>query len=162
MSFIGQTSAGKSDGVLMLIDQQVRKVDETRELVVPSPVVASAHHSYTPAFSDVHLYADSSASYGQFPMLYADCEGLGGGESQPISKQVCNSVGEGAPAESSKRQESTAHRRLGEIGLLTHDWEHILAYSPQKLKRQYAVEELYPRLLYVFSDTVVFVLRNSQ
>ncbi len=164
VSFIGQTGAGTSTIVNMLIDQQARMIDETSELMVPSPVVASARHIHAPTSSDVHLYADPSTCHGQFPMLYADCEGLGGGEIQPISAQMCNFLGKGAPAGSSKRQESTAHRMLGRIGLQPRGTQHTLAWvdSPEKQERRYAVEELYPRLLYTFSDTVVYVLRNKK
>ena len=36
------------------------------------------------------------------------------------------------------------------------------AGSPENSKRQYAVTELYPRLLCTFSGVVVFVLRNTK
>jgi energy-coupling factor transporter ATP-binding protein EcfA2 len=157
VSFIGQTGAGKSTIVKMLIDQQVRKVDTTWQLVVPSPVVGSARHSHTPTSSDVHLYVDPFTRETQFPMLYVDCEGFGGGESTPFSAQMRDSSDEGG-------KKSHPYRRHGGISLLARGSQHILAWadSPEKQKRQYAVQELYPRLLYTFSDTIVFVLRNSK
>ena len=36
------------------------------------------------------------------------------------------------------------------------------AIDDEKKQRGYAVTELYPRLLYTFSDTVVFVIRNPR
>lgn len=36
------------------------------------------------------------------------------------------------------------------------------ADNDMKRKREYTVTELYPRLLYTFSDAVVFVLRNAK
>lgn len=36
-----------------------------------------------PTSGDVHLYADPGTDGAQFPILYADCEGMTGGESTP-------------------------------------------------------------------------------
>lgn len=38
----------------------------------------------------------------------------------------------------------------------------VWAVTPETKKREYAVTQLYPRLLYTFSDVVVFVLRNPR
>jgi energy-coupling factor transporter ATP-binding protein EcfA2 len=159
VSFIGQTGAGKSTLVKMLIDQQVRKIDPTWELIAPSPVVGSPRNDHSPTSGDVHLYADPSTSQGQFPMLYADCEGLEGGEALPVSAQLCASSGG-----SRKRSESSSFKRHAGVAKLARGTQHTIfwADTPETRKRQYAVSELYPRLLYTFSDTIVFVLRNAK
>lgn len=36
------------------------------------------------------------------------------------------------------------------------------ANNPEKCKREFAVKNLYPRILHAFSDIVVFVLRNDR
>lgn len=79
VSFIGQTGAGKSTLIKMLIDQQVRRGRHMERLTFPSPVVGSTRNENVPTSGDVHLYADPKTYFGQYPMLYADSEGLEGG-----------------------------------------------------------------------------------
>jgi hypothetical protein len=124
VSFIGQTGAGKSTLVKMLIDQQVRKIDPTWQSCAPSPVVGSSRDNHTPTSGDVHLYADPSTSAGEFPMLYADCEGLEGGETLPISAQLC------APMDGSrKRNESSYFRRHGGMAKLARGSRHDILWA---------------------------------
>ena len=42
--------------------------------------------------------------------------------------------------------------------------KHVIEWAndPEKCKREFAVKNLYPRILYAFSDIVVFVLRNDR
>lgn len=161
VSFIGQTGAGKSTLIKMLIDQQER-THSLRESVLPSPVAGTSAHGHVPTSGDVHLYSDPGTYDTEYPILYADCEGLEGGENIPMATQYRNTpynekVKDGhAPKGHRKRRKKVIksfHTTQREIG-----W----ADSPEKSKRQYAVTELYPRLLYTFSDVIVFVLRNSK
>ncbi|KAF2736521.1 hypothetical protein EJ04DRAFT_462876 [Polyplosphaeria fusca] len=151
VSFIGQTGAGKSTLVKMLIDQQERRSQSFHERnTFASPVVGSMSHENVPTSGDVHLYADPHKHLSEFPLLYADCEGLEGGEGDPMSLR-----------RGQLRQNIQKRHRLAKVSRGTQrdiKW----ADSPEKSKRQYAVTELYPRLLYTFSDVVVFVLRNSK
>ncbi|KAF2650662.1 hypothetical protein K491DRAFT_697115 [Lophiostoma macrostomum CBS 122681] len=159
VSFIGQTGAGKSTLIKMLIDQQERRERYQRKNTFPSPVVGSIRNENVPTSGDVHLYADPKWYFGEYPMLYADCEGLEGGEIMPISAQLRS-----APIiYKGKDHNIFDHRvrnklKVGRGSQRNLDW----ADSPEKSKRQYAVTELYPRLLYTFSDVIVFVLRNSK
>jgi energy-coupling factor transporter ATP-binding protein EcfA2 len=162
VSFIGQTGAGKSTLIKMLIDQQERH-HHTQERLFPSPVVGSLSNENVPTSGDVHLYSDPATCYGEFPMLYADCEGLEGGEHLPISAQFCN-----APTlHKEKERDSQTNRKGRERRRMTkglHCTQRNIEWadSYEKQKRQYAVTELYPRLLYTFSDVIVFVLRNPK
>ncbi|KAF2680909.1 FabD/lysophospholipase-like protein [Lentithecium fluviatile CBS 122367] len=75
-------------------------------------------------------------------MLYADCEGLEGGEQTPIAAQCA----------------ATSNEILLEC---------VDRYTPKPITwadsgRQAVVRSLYPRLLYSFSDVIVFALDNHK
>jgi hypothetical protein len=83
------------------------------------------------------------------PILYADCEGLDAGEQPPVGSW-------------SRRNKGSDRNRL--VRKIANGKVHALewATTDQTRTRQFAVTELYPRLLYTFSDAVVFVLRNAK
>jgi len=116
----------------------------------PSPVVGSPKDDQTPTSADVHLYADPATFFEWEPMLYADCEGLDAGEELPMGAEAKRTTRQEAERLVRKAFSSTRVRRI--------DW----ANTDQKCTRQFAVTELYPRLLYTFSDVVVFVLRIAK
>ena len=163
VSFIGQTGAGKSTLIKMLIDQQER-TNLPRDWSLPSPVAGTSANSAVPTSGDVHLYSDPSTYNTEYPLLYADCEGLEGGENTPMAAQYRNSAT--APQREKGREDfpSGEHRRRRKVTKSFHSTQRDIkwANSPDTLKRQYAVTELYPRLLYTFSDVIVFVLRNAK
>jgi ATPase subunit of ABC transporter with duplicated ATPase domains len=72
VSFIGQTNAGKSTLIKMLIDHA-----ETQPNLASyaSPVVGSSIHSRSPTSADVHLYADPRTYPTSRPQFYADVRG---------------------------------------------------------------------------------------
>jgi hypothetical protein len=132
----------------MLIDYKECEHNPYAQASFPSPVVGSVINERTPTSANVHLYADPDTYYGQRPMLYADCEGLEAGEEIPISLR-----------KKLKKDPKSLVKYAG--GRVTGRARHLAwANSDQKCTRQFAVGELYPRLLYTFSDVVVFVLRN--
>lgn len=164
VSFIGQTGAGKSTIIKMLIDQQERK-HSARDWSLPSPVAGSLSNGSVPTSGDVHLYSDPSTYSAEFPMLYADCEGLEGGENTPMAAQYRKSASTAPPKEKGKDNHTQKpHRKRRKVSKGLHCTQRDIkwANSPDTLKRQYAVTELYPRLLYTFSDVIVFVLRNPK
>ncbi|KAF2461117.1 hypothetical protein BDY21DRAFT_297819 [Lineolata rhizophorae] len=161
VSFIGQTGAGKSTLVKMLIEEQKSQVHPSKRVAFPSPVVGSAQNDNVPTSGDVHLYADPGTSFGICPILYADCEGLEGGENIPMGNRHRSHSQADPKDKPDMKPETHSPRKRNKIsrcssrGLL---W----ATEPETRKRQYAVTELYPRLLFTFSDVIVFVLRNAK
>lgn len=123
--------------------------DSGGRLNYPAPVVGSTNDD-GPTSGGVHLYADPGTSNTNRPILYADCEGLQGGESLPSAAR-------------STRNRGIPSALRGKIGKTLASSIHIQwANSPETKKREYAVMEFYPRLLYTFSDVVVFVLRTTR
>jgi energy-coupling factor transporter ATP-binding protein EcfA2 len=144
VSFIGETSAGKSTLIKMLIEYDQAKYEANKSMF-KAPVPGSPLHDSTPTSADVHLYVDPATWEEERPIFYADCEGLNAGERIPIG------------AHSRRQTKTDTSRKLG-LRARSLEW----ATSDQTRTRQYAVTQLYPRLLYTFSDVVVFVLNNPK
>jgi hypothetical protein len=147
--------AGKSTIIKMLIDFIG---DQSGTSGFRSPVVGSPDDNI-PTSGDVHLYADPPTNSGERPVLYADCEGFEGGEKLPRGARLREI--EETNNETPKRARPSSFRLHHKVKNRAHKpmkW----ATSPEKRKREYTVTQLYPRLLYTFSDVVVFVLRNSR
>ncbi|KAH7122438.1 hypothetical protein B0J11DRAFT_437907 [Dendryphion nanum] len=142
VSFVGQSGAGKSTLIKLLIDLHVRQDQSFSTPVVGRP------GSTDPTSEDVHLYADPVTGASKAPLFFADCEGLLGGEREPISTKLKRSFHKAA-------QSITSSPAISERELTWAD-------SPGLRSRQYAVMNLYPRLLYTFSDVIVFVLKNPR
>jgi len=107
-----------------------------------TPVVGDINAT-KPTSGDVHLYADPTTFPSSTPMLYADCEGLEGSEEDPLARSAYTDG-------SGQRQRQAIRHKL--------NW----ADGKERSKREYAVLHLYPRLLYTFSDVVVFVSKNAR
>jgi hypothetical protein len=154
VSFVGQTGAGKSALIKLIVEFNQKPRAENADEKFPSPVVGiSGHHM--PTSEDVHLYLDPLTAFTDGPILYADCEGLEGGEREP----------EGAKYR--KRKQSSIAPSPNSEGSSFKDRyssERFLAWSdsPARRTRHFAVSNLYPRLLFTFSDVIVFVLRNPR
>jgi hypothetical protein len=148
VSFIGVTNAGKSTLIKMLINHDTQNATPENRAMFPSPVVGSIVNDTVPTSGDVHLYADPASHAEQLPILYADCEGFEGGERTPLGARVARRGGHNEPELS----------REGHVLTRPIEW----ANTEESRQREFAVTALYPRLLYTFSDCVVFVLRNPK
>jgi hypothetical protein len=147
----------------MLIDHQENSLGMgNRTSRFPSPVTGSINDNI-PTSGDVHLYSDPATYYSATPMLYADCEGLDGGENVPRGARY--KVRDDAPPQaaraSSSRNDPSFRKKIRKVA---HSSQRDITWAttPETRKREYAVTQLYPRLLYTFSDVVVFVLRNPK
>ena len=145
----------------MLINHQDMKVNPTANSRFPSPVVGSVNDSI-PVSANVHLYADPHTISTDTPVLYADCEGLEGGESAPKAEAFKSQERSLSPrdlrSDVSIRKRERRYRK-GKGAPRKIAWA---LGDKEKSQREYAVTELYPRVLYTFSDVVVFVLRNPK
>ncbi|KAK5125943.1 hypothetical protein LTR85_011298 [Meristemomyces frigidus] len=150
VSFIGVTNAGKSTLIKMLVNHDPDMVIAANRSMFPSPVVGSVVNDTLPTSGDVHLYADPATHAEQLPILYADCEGFEGGERTPLGARSRRRA-RSDPSKEDWNKPSHVHARPIE-------W----ANTEESRQREYAVTALYPRLLYTFSDCVVFVLRNPK
>ena len=151
VSFVGQSGAGKSTLINLLVTFKSNGVSNVN---FPAPVVGMAGKD-VPTSEDVHLYADPETVTSDSPLLFADCEGLEGGEREPVGfryrkiRVQSGRLPERAPYPSPRAQYSS-ERQI------------VWADTPLRRTRQFAVTHLYPRLLYTFSDTIVFVLKNPR
>lgn len=139
-SFIG---VGKSTVMKMLIDRQQARLESSGNIPAPVPGLVGDN---VPTTGDVHLYEDPGTYHAKSPVLYADCEGMTGGENAPRGL-ACREKVEGA-RKSGKLVKNALRKRI--------TW----ADNPKMQSREYSVTSLFPRILYTFSDVVVFVLRE--
>lgn len=148
------TGAGKSTLIKLVIDLS----NDEAEGTYATPIVGSVKNQDVPTSGDVHLYPDPTSVSSVSPILYADCEGLEGGEREPVSSRFKKGkkhrfTGVGRASSFEKKTIKTQH---------TSEREITWAVTAEKKSREFAVTHLYPRLLYTFSDVVVFVLKNPR
>ncbi|PVI00816.1 hypothetical protein DM02DRAFT_592134 [Periconia macrospinosa] len=143
VSFVGQTGAGKSTLIKLIVDLNTES-DQT----YCTPVVGASGID-VPTSEDVHLYSDPVTASTDTPVFFADCEGLQGGEREPLGAKF-------------KRDRKKAPKKDERTPLPTSERELVWADTTALASREFAVTNLYPRLLYTFSDVIVFVLRNPR
>jgi hypothetical protein len=180
ISFIGQTGtsilcfvadanskrpcpgAGKSSLIKLLIDLK-RKDREIDDKLMSAPVIGRAACEL-PTSADVHLYVDPASRYNNRPLLYADCEGLEGGERDPVATNVAKT--QPSRPFSNASSVTTPAPMLRKLARGTKRWIQWAKRGndnyEQASKRGFAVAEMYPRIFYAFSDVIVFVLNNPK
>lgn len=106
------------------------------EVEAPVPGAATGSEVSQSTTGEVNLYADPRTFGTDTPVLFADCEGLSGGE--PLA---------------SKYQTKWHKCGLSYI---------IQKKNGKEVDRCTAVKEIYPRFLYLFSDVVCMVTQNPK
>ena len=135
----------------MLVSLKEGKLAFDSDLSFKSPVAGSVKNDKSPTSGHVHLYTDPETAFGPLPLLYADCEGLDGGETAPVADQLREPSRKLVQGQKRQRLFNTKPRQL------------VYAKTNSEARnREWAVKKVYPRLLYTFSDVVVFVLRNTR
>lgn len=167
VSFVGGTGAGKSTVIKTLI--ALSQTFDTGDYQ-QAPVVGRAESTASTS-EDVHLYQDPETAKDASPILFADCEGLGGSEPQATKLRRLRWQ------TWDKRKESLRHGETTLTPLPTTPksrrvvMERSIKWDKNDggengnggglWSRGDFVRDLYPRLLYTFSDVVVYVLGAS-
>ncbi|RVX66081.1 hypothetical protein B0A52_10015 [Exophiala mesophila] len=157
ISFVGDTGAGKSSLVKLLVGLQKTKHSQDSKTPSQTPVVGSSGAA-VPTSGDVHLYADPHTYFTDRPLLYADCEGLRGGTLDPVGAKRRRKMALSSHARTRTASFDKYMRRRHETSERDIAW----ATTPERTTRKFFVEHLYPRLLYTFSDVIVFVVKNAR
>lgn len=160
VSFIGQTGAGKSSLIKLLIDL---KSDARLDNFKHTPVIGRSA-SAVPTSADVHLYLSPESVASRQPILYADCEGFNGGEQNPVAINAIELSNKMSPKYSYQPKTQPAM-----VQKVSQGTKRLLKWASrdsekyeETSKRGYTVSEMYPRIFYAFSDVVVFVLDNPK
>lgn len=162
VSFIGGTGAGKSTLIQMLIRQLWNPLAIEEDSNTPVPIVGD--QSTIPTSSDVHLYYDPIRDeYASIaPLLFADCEGFDGGNQSSAARMV-DKARKSAKAKDEQWSIKAKNWVSDFIKATMRTLTRPLSWSESvKGYRQVALEQLFPRLLYNFSDVIVYVLAESE
>lgn len=130
----------------MLITMNESSCGRAGEFLYPVP---GRPGSSNPTTGDVHLYVDPATQWTRSPLLYADCEGLDGGDKAPESFSITTAKGTGNANPLQQFRDRARRAIPGSNGL-------------GRRTREAAVTGIFPRILYTFSDVVVFVMKEAR
>ncbi|KAL2857609.1 hypothetical protein BJX68DRAFT_263171 [Aspergillus pseudodeflectus] len=140
VSFIGSTGAGKSTMIKAIIGCGISRTTTEENTStwarILTPIAGIKAFAARPTSSNVHLYHDFATIDTARPILFADSEGLSGGNQTPF----------GASMEA-----------IAGIARKVIPWKQ----SAHKITREYCVEHIYPRILYAFSDVLCYVIQQD-
>ena len=133
---------------------------DINEALFPLPVPTSPESLGKPTSSDIHLYRDPETALEDFPIFFVDSEGLHAGEELPVSQRAVEKLGwhQKTFAAASQRAAETlawSQKALEKVSA-------IRACFGVGKSRSSIVGEVFPKLLYTFSDVVCFIVRNDQ
>lgn len=104
--------------------------------------------------ANVHLYADPSTFLTDNPILYVDSEGLGGGaRPTELHRDQISTIKDD--------EDSDAAQGPVRFNPLKIHWPEKTDRGTS-LSRKDVVRTLFPRLLYIFSNVVVYVVHNRK
>jgi hypothetical protein len=119
---------------------------------VPCPVAGTPGQDLSTT-AGIHLYADPNTIGSAKPILYADSQGSGGGTREPMA------------AIYRRARPSIASIQLSELPAdAQHSVERHITWANDDITRstEFAVTHLYTRILFTFSDVVLFIHRNPR
>lgn len=164
------SGAGKSSLIRLLIDPDGS--DMPRSAVTNAAPIVGRSNCEVPTSADVHLYADPKSYSTNRPILYADCEGFDGGERDPIASMAIVKDSKHSSPKSAgppNPRSTTNSPSTNAFTLLARGTKRALKWARRDhpdyentSKRGYAVQQMYPRIFYAFSDVIVFVLTNAR
>ncbi|KAF2420198.1 hypothetical protein EJ08DRAFT_690440 [Tothia fuscella] len=150
VSFVGQTGAGKSTLIKLIIDLAS---DANLSYEFETPVIGG-RGAHVPTSEDVHLYIDPRTWDGQAPILFTDCERLEGGEREPLGARLKRKRKNGKSS-----GDDSAGGGFQKAVKIISERELNWAQS-NRAGREFAVANLYPRLLFTVVEHVFERLVN--
>ncbi|KAJ4183357.1 hypothetical protein NW755_009848 [Fusarium falciforme] len=168
VSFVGETGSGKSSLISLLskVCRDLSSTEGVQALIILTRLQFSnflfRNQFKTPAVgesgsrqstsSNVHLYADPQTFLSENPILYADCEGIDGDEiPTEMTKSLASASDPNDPLSDAVQSPELDSQDIA--------WSKKPRHSGAWTRRE-ITKTLFPRILYIFSDVVVFIPFN--